>query len=195
MEEINVKHNLIAKGIGYIAWAYVVLAFEFYLNINEIRIDFIPDWLAYYLIILAIPILMQKEPSIALLRNLGTGLLWWTGIVWVLGILGAQIEFYIVNLCVAIVALYFQFQLITNIANIGMEYNETRSKKLLVLRNIKTVIDTACAFAVYQISSVTSVIATAVLIVIFIGVIMSLYICFELFALKNEIASRETIIA
>ncbi len=181
------ERNLIAKGIGYIAWSYIILAFEFCINMNEVSIDFIPDWLGYYLIILVIPILMKKEPSIALLRGLGTGLLCWTGIDWVLGMLGVQMEFRIVSLCIAIVALYFHFQLLTNVANIGMEYNEERSKRLLILRNIETVIATIAALVAYQISGVTSVNTALVFVVLFTGIGINMYICFQLFALKNQI--------
>lgn len=185
MNEQNMNEQNIAKGIGLIVWGYLVLAFSFYINVNAFRVEFISDWLGYVLILMAIPLLKEKESSIGLLKNLGEILAGMAGILWVLDILGMETElynFYIIELCAVIIAVYFHFQLLTNIASIALEYDQTSSERLLILRTVKVLLLTSVAFIEYWMTS-----TWVTMVVVIVSVVVEIWICIVLYGLKKKI--------
>lgn len=106
------------RAISHVAWAYLFL----HLNINLGSLNILPDWVGYLLILSALNTLGEEEPSAPLLRPLGELLALWEGVRWVMALLGREVSLYPVDLVAGILALYFHFQLLTNLAQIARRY-------------------------------------------------------------------------
>ena len=105
--------NALSSAIKKIAIGYIFI----YFSINIWVIDILPDWLGYFMIVAALPVISQEERSAQLLRPFGIALGVWTIIEWILKMIGAEWNLMLINLVVGIIVIYFHFQLITNIAS------------------------------------------------------------------------------
>ena len=106
------RYNL-SQAIRSIAWGYVLL----HLHFNLGRLDILPDWLGLVLILKALPDLTEQCPSAGLLRPFAMGLAIWEGIQWLFFLFGAALDLGFLDIIGSIVALYFRFQLMTEIAH------------------------------------------------------------------------------
>ncbi len=132
----------ISEGIRKIAWSYVFI----YFHINLGTIDILPDWWGYILILKGIDILKNDEPSIALLRPLGIIFTAYNILLWGIKIIGVRIDIYILDIITSVLLLYFNFQLLTNIADIAKRYSckeEAKIRKLIIVRTIITALISA----------------------------------------------------
>ncbi len=132
----------VSEGIKKIAWSYVFIYFHFNLG----TIDILPDWWGYVLILKGIDILKADEPSIALLRPMGIMFTVWNVISWGMKIIGSVIDIYILNIILSVLLLYFNFQLLTNIADIAKRYSckeEGKIRRLIIIRTIITAFTSA----------------------------------------------------
>lgn len=124
-----------AEGIRKIAWSYVFIYFHFNLG----TIDILPDWWGYMLILKGIKILTEDEPSISLLEPLCGLCVGYNIITWAVKIVGITVDIYLWNLIYSVLLLYFNFQLLTNIADIARKYNcseERRIRQLIIIRTV-----------------------------------------------------------
>ena len=76
------NHEHLCSALKHIAWGYILI----HLNINLGTIDILPDFAGYLLLLGALPILGQLEPSALLLRPFGIGLVLWHLVSWVAAI-------------------------------------------------------------------------------------------------------------
>lgn len=121
-----------------IAIGFGILSF----NINLGRINILPNWLGYWLILKSLDEIALEEPSAALLKPLGKLLMVWFAGTWIFQILGhADVGGFIVYI-VAVEQLYFQFQLLTNLASIAVKYVPQFEHRILRLRTVMTVVVT-----------------------------------------------------
>ena len=77
----------LAGAVKFIAWGYILL----HLNFNLGTLNILPNWLGYVLMLQALPILGNDEPSAPLLRPLGIILALWEGALWALAIFGGSL--------------------------------------------------------------------------------------------------------
>ena len=112
------------------------------LDINLGSINILPDWLGYGMILSALEALSEEEPSAALLRPLGYTLIGWSLAEWCAKLIGHTINGYGVVYLVVVVQLYFQFQLLTNMAAIAAKYVSQFEQKILRLRTVMTLMVT-----------------------------------------------------
>ena len=184
------KQEELYGAVRKIAWGYILIHAHFNLG----TLDVLPDWAGYYLMYAALPILTQEDETAKLLRPLGLGLTIWSGIDWVLKLVGASIGGfgYMLSMVVSIVALYFHFQLLTNLASIAEEYGCPESGRLLQLRNVRTVLATVAAVLVYWIEAnslggaLTVILALSQLVVV-------IWLCSVLFALSKSLLEGEVL--
>lgn len=102
------------NGVSAAAWSYLFL----YFNVNLGRVNILPQFAGYWLLLNAIRDLKEKRRSLALLRPLGILLLVWHLANWVLTIGGRTLSglFPPLELIIGVAALYFHFQLFTDCA-------------------------------------------------------------------------------
>lgn len=132
------------SGISRCAWGYFFLYFD--INIGAVSI--LPRFVGYWLFLTALGLLAEEERELKLLRPLCIGLLLWQVLCWGLPILGIEpsgrVAFADVVVCVT--ELYFQFQLLTNLATIAQRCQPEDGgydRKILSCRTMQTVLLTA----------------------------------------------------
>lgn len=176
----------LSSAVKKIAVSYIFI----YFSINIIVIDIIPDWLGYFMIVSALPVLTEKEQSAQLLRPFGLALGIWNIIEWVLKILGSEWDFTLISLMLSIITIYFHFQLITNIANLDIE--QSKRKRLLVLRTTTVLLHTLLTLSLFIPTTLDNEIYSYILM--FMG-IPQIVICFwiagELFGLSKSLMQEE----
>ena len=176
----------LSSAIKKIAISYIFI----YFHINISVIDMLPDWLGYFMIVSALPMLSAKEQSAQLLRNFGIAIGIWNIIEWVLKITGAQWNFTLLSLLFSIIIIYFHFQLITNIANLDIE--QSKRKRLLVLRTTTVILHTLLALSLYM--PIIQDEEAYTYILMFMGipqVIICIWIAGELFGLSKTMKEKE----
>ena len=131
------ERKKMAHAIGLIAWGYLFL----YFNLNLGSLNLIPSWVGYLLMGKAIKELKEASPAMGLLGPLCILLaaleLWF----WILTLIGINSQHYLLqllSLLLAVAALYFHFQLLTNLVEALGRAGETWRKELLNLRTVRT---------------------------------------------------------
>ncbi len=177
------EREKLEKAIKSIAWGYVLL----HVNINLGSLNLLPDWLGYVLILGALPILSEAEPSALLLRPLGILLALWEGLVWGLTSLGAPPNFMALGLVAAALSLYFHFQLLTNLSALARQHNSPQEKKLLHLRTVRTLLITVLALPIPWEQHIALTTGMAV-----VNLIVGFWICSLLFSLRRSLMESAT---
>lgn len=168
----------LADGVKLIAFGYLFL----HLNLNLGTLNVLPNWVGYLLILRALPALGEYEPSALLLRPLGILLALWEGFLWGMALLGSSQDDSLFTVIAAVIALYFHFQLLTNLADSAKQFGCPERSRILTLRTVRTVLITLLALPVswadYQ------VLTTGIAIVF---VIVAVWICVVLFSFRRSL--------
>ena len=109
------NHAGIRSALSRIAWAYLLIHLHFRLN----NLDVLPDWAGYLLIFSAIGLLAGELRDLPLLRPFCILLGAVSGVDWLSFLLtGAEFtgRFFLLSALITCVALYFHFQLLTDLA-------------------------------------------------------------------------------
>lgn len=186
------EYQKLYSGISKVAWGYVFL----YFDINLGSVDILPAFVGYLLFLTAIDRLNHAERELSLLRTMGMLLAAWHGGKWLLSWFGVVPEgvWQFVDILIAVVNLYFHFQLLTNLASVAAKYQKEgcrQDEKLLRYRTIQTVVLTAMEM-VLQISSLLSeswVYLAFPLMIVYI--IVGICLIRALFVLRNCLATEE----
>ncbi len=131
MNNQNIRHAL-----SKIAWAYLLILLNFRIN----DLDLLPNWAGYLLIFLAIGQLSGELRNLPLLKPFCILLGIAAGVDWLaLPLSGAELtgRFFLLSALVACVALYFHFQLLTDLALLADGPGEAPvlARRLRVCRN------------------------------------------------------------
>lgn len=102
-------------------------------------------WLAYLFMLSGFPDLEKDIPEIGLLRPLAKGLAAWYAARSALGLVGISLNFYAAELIVAVLALYYHFQLLTNLAELARIHAWPHYQRILQLRSARTILITLTA--------------------------------------------------
>ena len=136
-----IERKIISNAVGKIAWGYIFI----HLNFNLGSINLLPDWIGYFLIVSSLNTVGGVEKSALLLKTPGYCAAAWCAVLWMINIFGLAPDSFIYNMVdmiLSIVMLYFHFQLLTNLAEVAEKYMCPHKPKLLVLRNMRTVLIT-----------------------------------------------------
>lgn len=138
------------NGISRAAWGY----FFVYFDLNFGMVDILPDFAGYVIFLSAINLLKEEERELSLLKPLAIIMIVWTVIVWLGSFSSLEIEgmWQVTDLIIFLVNLYFQFQLITNMASIAarhQSYGYELEVKLLQYRTVQTVMLTGIQVLTY----------------------------------------------
>lgn len=133
------KEKSISEALRKVAWGYFFL----HINFNLGSINILPGWVAYIWFAQAIPVLGDEEESVNLLEPLAVLLGIFEGIYWVnTAFFASVLPLQLIVVIESVLALYFHFQLLTNLASIAHKYGCIQEKTLLTLRTVKTILTT-----------------------------------------------------
>lgn len=180
------KTTSLSEAVSCVAWGYVFLHLDF--NLGGINV--LPDWACYALVLHALPGLARAERSALLLRPLAIILLAVDALMWALQIFGAAPDLYIVSALCTVLALYFHFQLLTNVADIA-RIDPQRSRSVLRLRNFRTVFVTLLALPWQREAMSWSARDVYLLVTRFAAVILIIWTFSALFDVKNHVILGE----
>ena len=182
--------ELLTKALYRIAIGFGILCFD--INLGPINI--LPNWLGYWLIVKSLDAIAEEEPSAALLKSLGNLLIVWFSATWVMQILGMNPRVSLVDwfaYLVAVEQLYFQFQLLTNIAAIAAKHVPQFEQRILRLRTVMTLVVTGytllSAFVVSEfVAAMVAIVQIITAIWLFRTLLHMEDAMSELFGLKKE---------
>lgn len=146
----DIKYSNLYSGISKVAWGYIFLFFDF--NLGTVSI--LPDFVGYLLFLSAIGLLQEEEAELALLKPFGTILVLWSGAEWIASWFTISFDdsFQIFSIIICIVSIYFQFQMLTNLASIAAKYQSygmELDKDILRYRTIQTIMITGTMIFTY----------------------------------------------
>lgn len=180
--------DALAKAIRRIGWAYLLL----HLNINLGSLNILPNWWGYLLIVASLNELSLWSPSAKLLRPLGYLLASVDGVQWLCTALGLEVSgsllqstAALVNLLVALVNLYFHFQLLTDIATAAQMTDYDSAQELLRTRTWYTILNTVLHLMLY--ASLLLNWLTIVLLVV--NLIVAIVICRQILQFGKWLAA------
>lgn len=171
------RHQL-AEWVKLVAFGYLLL----HLNVNLGTLNVLPNWLGYVLMLRALPALGEYEPSALLLRPIGIFLTLWEGFLWVMALLGVGTGHYLFEVIATVIALYFHFQLLTNLADLAVRFHCGESGRILTLRTVRTVLVTLFTLPVSW--EKYSIFIVCIMVV---NLIVALWICAVLFSFRRSL--------
>ena len=127
--------------LSLIAWGTLLL----FVNITVGNLNLLPNWLGYLLICRALPAVGEEEPEALLLKPLCAALALWEGLLWLLLLFGTVPDWPVVRLAFSVIFLYFDFQLLSNLASTAQRHGCQEEKSLRRLRNIRAILNTLLA--------------------------------------------------
>ena len=140
------RKEQLSRALRKIFWAYIFL----YFDINIGTIDLLPAGLGYIFFYQAIRDGIEtEEESSKLLKPICWILIIYRIVEWFMNILQLPTDIFIITEIMSVIALYFHFQLLTNLANIAHKYECPVENTLLALRTVHTVLMTIFAFTVH----------------------------------------------
>lgn len=172
------ERQRLTDGLKMIAFGYLLL----HLNINLGTCNVLPNWLGYLLILKALPILGEYEPSALLLTPIGTLLAVWEGALWGMALFSLTPDIYLLRVVASVIALYFHFQLLTNLADIAQKFGCKERRSILMLRTVRTILITLVALPIPW----ESIKVLSVWIAI-IYVFVAIWICVVLFSFRRSL--------
>ena len=171
----------LGMAVKKIAWAYILI----HAAINIGVIDILPDWLAFYFMLVAIRKIREEEESIGLLEPLAKILLVWNVLIWGTKIAGWDLSTFPFAIVFSVIGIYFHFQMLTNLASVAEKHGSYRGKGLLVARTVETVMNTVLTSMVYLQIEQGWMIGAAL-----VAFIATICICCVLFGLAKELENE-----
>lgn len=171
-----------AAAVKSVAWGYIFL----HLNFNLGTLDLLPDWWGICLIVKALNTIAREEASAKLLRPLGILLGVWAGLQWIVKLLGGAWDWGIIDAVVAVISLYFHFQLLTNLAAVSEKFWCPETNRILTLRTVDTVMITLLALPLPWEEHELLVFG-----IILVEVAVAIWLCQVLFSLCRSLVSRD----
>ena len=179
------QNFLISKALSHIAWGNLLIL----LDLNLGRLDVLPNWVGYLLILYAIGWLAGELRDLPLLRPFCTLLLLAELADWVAVFLTGEAltgRLFLVNALLVCVSLYFHFQLLTDLAGLAGRREEAGplARRLRICRNVEAVTRVLALLLAWLPGPEGLLTALAALLVI-TGLVVCIIIAHDLFALRR----------
>lgn len=139
----NIDYEKLYNAVKKIGFGYAFL----YLNLNIGRVNLLPDWVGYLLIREACDDIGGQEPSVRLLKPLAALLAAYEGMLWLCGLGGIDFSIPAVRVVIAVVGLYFHYQLMTNLGDLAEHLHLEGGTRLYRARNGQVCLTTALELA------------------------------------------------
>lgn len=156
-----------------------------YFNLNLVTLDMLPDWACYVFLFLAIREAAPLVPSLKLLRPLGILLGVWEGILWVSTALSVSVTLPLVKVLVDVMAIYFHYQFLTDLARLAAKLKLPDQEKLFYLRTVMVVLITLMALPVNWQEHFLLALPMALA-----GVVAGLWVCLLFFRFRRQLLAR-----
>lgn len=175
------------QGVSRLAWGYVFLYFDIKLG----TVSVLPMFAGWLFFLAGIRILEGEHRELSLLRPLAVLLAVWSGVDWWASWLGGTVSGHVpfLDVLAAVAALYFNFQLLTNLSAIAVRYQgegEKIDRRLLRLRTVNVLLVTANHLVLYlmpgdvrDFAGVLLLAAMAVVMVCQVSCLFALRKCFQ----------------
>lgn len=160
------------KAIKNVAWYIVLISYHF--NIGSI--DILPDWLGYILLYKAIETIGKIQPSANLLKTFSAVMIANSVFQTVCKIFNFTVQSYVYGLVMAVIHIYLDFQILTDIWHTAQECQSASGDKIPMLKNITTFTYTISFIFLYSNWNVYVTYGAAI-----INLIMKTYLAFVLF--------------
>lgn len=175
----------IRQALTKIAWGYVLLCLDFNLGINDHILDVLPDWAGYLLLFSAIALLGSELRDLLLLKPFCTLLGVVAAVDWLAVLLTGQEltgRFFLLQILLSCVGIYFRFQLLTDLAQLAEEH-KARPDSLRFCRNAEAIIQVILMLPLpWEDNATLSVLYGGLLV---IGFLICLFLLYQLFVLRN----------
>ena len=175
------EYRKAADAFAYAGTGYLFLYFHF----NLLTLDMLPDWACYVFLLLAIREAAPLVPSLKLLRPLGILLGVWEGILWVSTALSVSVTFPLVKVLVDVMAIYFHYQFLTDLARLAAKLKLPDQEKLFYLRTVMVVLITLMALPVNWQEHFLLALPMALA-----GVVAGLWVCLLFFRFRRQLLAR-----
>ena len=116
------------------------LFIHFHINLGTL--DILPDWLGYYWILLGIWAIGKEIESAKLLEPFAIGMIAWSGLAWIIKLLGGTLSIPVLSLLVTAITLYLHFQLLTDIGTLADDFGCPEGNAVRKLRTVYTITHT-----------------------------------------------------
>lgn len=172
----------IYRGLSKVAWGYVFLTF----NLNLGTLNVLPNWAGYLFFLAAIGLLGEELRDLPLLKPFcillaAVDVVDWLAIL----VTGESLvgRFFLVYLLVVCVSIYFQFQLITDLALLAEEHG-LPSAVLRGCRNVDAAISVLILLPLpWEDNELLTVLSVLLLLT---GIIVRLILVWQLFTLRKS---------
>ena len=161
-----------SKAIKNVAWYILLVSYHFNIGI----IDVLPDWLGYILLYSAVETIGKIQPSAKLLKKFSMIMIADSVFQTVCKIFDFTAQSYVYGLIIAVIHIYLDFQILTDIWHTAQEHQSGSGDKIPLLRNITTFTYTISFVFLYSDWNVYVTIGAAV-----INIVMKTYLAFVLF--------------
>lgn len=175
-----IDRDILCHGIKRIAWAYVFLSLNINLSFGSSVLNLLPNWVGYLIILNALLILREDEPSSRLLSPLGILLCLWELAQWFLALAGLRFGGYGLDTVAVVISLYFHFQLLTDLVNIARRREYPLCQRLLRLRSVRTILAT-----LFSLPLPWETVLPLTIIMSCTYLVLLIWICRVLFSLHN----------
>ncbi len=176
MEQKDICH-----AVKQIAWGYILIHLHFKIG----ALDLLPDWLGYFLFFTALPSLAIFVPSSLLLKPFSILLTVWKVVFWILSLFAISSFGYLPDILISIIALYFHFQLLTNLAELAKQQNCPQEESILLLRTIRTILSTLFILPFPWNQYVT-------ILILIVQIILVIWLCSVLFSFSKSLSLDDT---
>ena len=175
MSQNTIEPNRYKESLARITLGYVFI----YFNINIGPVSAMPAWIGFILILTALDAVAEREPSAALLNPFAFVLIIGELIQWVLPIFDGSIDWTWYHLLLSVIGLYFHFQLLTNLSDVGRRFGSAYWKRLRFFRTYQTIFITVLAFTDIGVVNIEdgigAIILVALLLIMVVGIVWTLY--------------------
>ncbi len=175
------------SALSRLAWGYVLLYFD--LKLGTVSVT--PAFAGYLLFLSGLGPLSERRRSLALLRPLGVFLAVWNGVDWLFSWVGGTVSGRLpfLEVLVAAAAIYFHFQLLTDLAELASEYQgpgQELDRRILRWRTVNVVIQTATPLLYYLLRGMDeTAVMVAVMALAAVSFIMMVCITACIFSLRK----------
>ncbi len=175
------------KAVGRICLGYFFLYFSINFSVNGAAVDIMPRWAGFLFICFALDGVAEQEKSAKLLKPLAVILAVLSTAEWVNGLLAAGGDLYWIDIIDSVINVYFQFQLLTNLADIAERQGSRHAGRLKLLRSVQTVFLTILALLPVVRNFILATNSIFAVLLAGANVIVMLCLCFVLFSYKGEL--------
>lgn len=175
------------RALAKIAWGYILISFDINFGVNGHAVSILPKWAGFLLIFMALDGVALMERSAAALKPIGLVLTLEAAIGWCAALIGLDWNYPWIQILIILLNLYFQFQLLTNLADIAQRIGSAYSKSLRILRTVLTVILTLTgALELLPDSGLAAIQRYPAIVAAAAQAVTALILCIILFCYKKE---------